>query len=637
MKKILPIILVGILVFYGAGAISVQTYDSETDKEEKSIKFSNQIEINKKDECLQVNMDGANSWLSEPNKPMLPIYVETFEFPRNTKIESVECDSSSIKEKNINGKIEPCPEIIPYSKISKVKSEYKTNKEYDIYESNKLYPKSFYEYDIRCGLNSKGVPTTFVTVELYPVRYIPAKNLLYYFTDAKIQIKYKDPVEDSTDSFAQSYDLVIIAPEKFTPELQPLINHKKSYNINTILKTTEKIYNEYDGVDNPEQIKYFIKDAKETWNVSYVLLVGGLKSHLYAKDRDDTNQGSSAWHIPVRYAHIQHSDEKSCISDLYYGDIYRYNEDTQEWEFEDWDSNGDGVFASWSIFVQDQDTLDLVPDVYVGRLACRNRLEVKIMVNKIIKYESTPPEEKPWFKKMIGVGGQTFSLYEGQPDGEFACDTAIEYMDDLIDEEIRVYASNKDTGGPTIPEDVIPSISEGAGYVIFQGHGNPTAWNTHPVNNTDEWIGATMVYDFPKFSNKDKLPVIIVGGCHNGLFTLSLIRSIFNSDEYWNPAPSSVSFSWGLCAMPQGGAIASTGCTGYGFSNPGPINHSGALETGFFREIGKNGAKTLGAAHSGTIQTYISKQRIGADEAFCITVWQLFGDPSLMLGGYPSP
>jgi len=29
------------------------------------------------------------------------------------------------------------------------------------------------------------------------------------------------------------------------------------------LKTTESIYEEYSGVDKPEQIKYFIKDALE--------------------------------------------------------------------------------------------------------------------------------------------------------------------------------------------------------------------------------------------------------------------------------------------------------------------------------------------------------------------------------------
>ncbi len=57
------------------------------------------------------------------------------------------------------------------------------------------------------------------------------------------------------------YDLVIIAPAAFTTDLQTLIDHKNNHDVKTILKTAEEIYEEYTGVDEPEQIKYFIKDA----------------------------------------------------------------------------------------------------------------------------------------------------------------------------------------------------------------------------------------------------------------------------------------------------------------------------------------------------------------------------------------
>ena len=91
-------------------------------------------------------------------------------------------------------------------------------------------------------------------------------------------------------------------------------------------------------------------------------------------------------------------------------------------------------------------------------------------------------------------------------------------------------------------------------------------------------------------------------------------------------------FSWGLCIVPWGGAIASTGCTGLGLG-PG-IEKSGRLETDFFYEIGQEGAKTLGEAHSGSIQKYILEDSIRQDDAYVITEWQLFGDPSLQLGGF---
>ncbi len=641
MKKILPILIIGILVLGGAGATSIFNYEIKNDKEINRVKFSAQVEISKEDEYLNLNFEGTNSWLAEPGKPLLPIYVQTFEFSKNAKIKGVSCEYSTVEEKRISGVITPCPEIQTNENIKQLSKESQIIENNEIYESESLFPDSWYDYSIRCGLNREEIPTTFVTVVLYPVRYSPAKNTLYYFSEADIQIDYKETDRETTTSTIESYDLVIIAPSLFEEDLQPLVDHKIAHGTNTLLKTTEAIYSEYEGRDTPEQIKYFILDALESYEIKYVLLVGGLNSYLYAKDRDDINHGSSAWHLPVRYANIRHTDEKSCISDLYFGDIYRYNEETEEWEFEDWDSSGDGKFAYVSPS-PNRDTLDLVPDLYYGRLACRNNREVQIMVDKIINYESTPPEQKPWFKRMIGVGGMTFDYYEGKPDGEWSCDVAMEQMGDLIDEEVRVYASHKGTNEPTIPEDVIPSMSEGAGYVFFQGHGDSVKWNTHPIDDPNEWIGATMVYDFFKCTNQEKLPIVIVGGCHNALFNISILSILFGHfresthNYYWTKTLSPFCFCWGMCVVKRGGAIASTGCTGYGFASPTPLNHSGGLEVGFFTEIGQNGADTLGAAHSGSIREFMSRTRITGNEYFCITIWQLFGDPSLKLGGYPS-
>ena len=42
------------------------------------------------------------------------------------------------------------------------------------------------------------------------------------------------------------YDLLIISPQKFTDELKPLIDHKNSYNVRTMIFTTEDIYNTYE-------------------------------------------------------------------------------------------------------------------------------------------------------------------------------------------------------------------------------------------------------------------------------------------------------------------------------------------------------------------------------------------------------
>ena len=120
------------------------------------------------------------------------------------------------------------------------------------------------------------------------------------------------------------YDLVIIAPKVFTNDLDPLVHHKNDTGINTTLVTTEDIYKEFDGVDKPEQIKYFIKDAIETWDIKYVLLVGGLNSVIYAKPRDNVNYGSKDWYVPVRYTNLY--DDPAFPVTSKYSQIFYWNQ-----------------------------------------------------------------------------------------------------------------------------------------------------------------------------------------------------------------------------------------------------------------------------------------------------------------------
>jgi hypothetical protein len=106
--------------------------------------------------------------------------------------------------------------------------------------------------------------------------------------------------------------------------------------------------------------------------------------------------------------------------------------------------------------------------------------------------------------------------------------------------------------------------------------------------------------------------------------------------QYFCVVPSPVCFSWGLVVKPRGGAIASTGCTGYGIGGATPVTLSGALESNFFWQIGNNSVTNLAKAHSQAIIKYINENSIAQTDAYCITEWALFGDPSLMLGGYSS-
>jgi hypothetical protein len=409
----------------------------------------------------------------------------------------------------------------------------------------------------------------------------------------------------------------------------------------------ESILSEYTGFDQPEQVKYFIKYAYDTWNITYVLLAGGLKNHIFAIDKDTISAGWKAWWVPVRYVSIPLGEDEGCLSDLYYGCLYNATGG-----FDSWDSNGDGVYAAWDTPGAANDVFDMNPEVYVSRLPCTTVSEVKVVVNKILTYESTGPAEKPWYKTFIGIGGKTYAYYAGKPDGEYCCDLAYNYTKNAIPDLqlVGCYSTNRDTGGLTpTPTDIIQAMNEGAGFVDFQGHGAAYAWNTIWFDGEypEDWTGGINVYFFPFISNQNKLPVVVVGGCHNALYNITLLAALNDklkdnvSDQYFCPVPSPVCFSWGLVVKPRGGAIASTGCTGYGLGSEdegidNPVSLSGELEMNFFWQIGNNSVTNLAKAHSQAIIKYINENKIGQLDAFVITNWALFGDPSLKLGGYSS-
>lgn len=468
MKKLLSILVVGIIALGGLGAagmtnnkkfnarimgnsdlvnINVKTIGKS---ESFTISFSPLIIEEIDNEYAEVRLTDSSTYLMNPGQPMLPKVVKDFELPFGATDINVVVTPNNVQEYEITSEIRPAPLNIPImADENSISGQCK--KVEAVYASSAPFPATWFNYRVGCGLNTANERVTHVPIDIYPVRYVPATGKLYVVESVDITVNYAEPLSNPFPAISE-YDLVIIAPSKFSNELQKLVTFKNGKGINTIIKTTESIYTEYSGVDKPEQIKYFIKYAIETWGVKYVLLVGGLKSLIYGKPKDDPNQGTRDWYVPVRYNNIFDNPEHpldgeithdpGVISDLYYADIYG-----EGGVFEDWDPNHDGYFAVWGRPDVDNDTgIDLYPDVSLGRLPCRNKLEVKIMINKIIKYEQNPADPS-WFNKMIVVSGDGFL---DQMDLDIQWDT-----NGLIDGEYTIYGKSKNPDGIYGPTDII--------------------------------------------------------------------------------------------------------------------------------------------------------------------------------------
>ncbi len=501
MKKCIPIVLVGILVLSGFGASAGHQKDSATISLSISISTPNFVNTGN---YLSIELPEATSYVLDAGKPMLPKIVRVFDVPFGSTNIQVHCVPGEFSEFSVAKEIIPSPQALPL--LSDVAVDYQEIKDETIYASSELYPTCWYEYHTTAGLDAAGDHVIHVAVHMYPARYAPCLGKIVTAKTMTVSVTYTPP--NTPIIFADTYDLLIIAPRSFSGVLQQFVKHKNDVGMKTVLKTTEWIYLKYNGTDKPEKIKYFIKDALDpdglNWGVNYVLLVGGLKNHLFANDREDNNTGSRAWHVPIRYTNLYESYnpnqppsssnvyDPGYISDLYYADIY-----TANGSFSSWDTNKDGTYAAWGKSGVAKDKLDLDPDVAVGRLACRNKLEVKKVVNKIIAYEKKAADED-WFKKMIVIAGDGF---QDQEDFGISWDVRS-----LPTGKYTIYAQSRNSDGISGPMDIVNvTVNRSATSVVTFNEDDHLKIEKYPAPPIAE-ITSPSEGDILGKDNVDKIP-----------------------------------------------------------------------------------------------------------------------------------
>ena len=429
------------------------------------------------------------------------------------------------------------------------------------------------------------------------------------------------------------YDMVIIAPKEFIKALEPLAEHKTKHGILTKLVDIEDVHDQtfWCGRDDAEKLKYFIKLAHERWGIKYVLLVGGKKGQTPYDD----------YWIPVRYSYLSRKyedlKETKFLTDLYFADIYDKNGN-----FSSWDDNNNCVFGEWPENGVAIDRPDLHPDVYLGRLPCRNVREVKIVVKKIIEYESHDWSNETWFKRFVVVAGDTYPEKTDYYDGEVYTLQGINYMKGF--NPVRLWASE----GNLSWINVVRAINNGCGFIWFSGHGNPASWSTHPPNS-EKWITGLKLWQMIFLHNGKKLPICISGsGCFNNMFNVSIFKSEWV--YFKGLIPYNIPFCWGwaLVRHPYGGSIATIAATAFSYESPDISRGEGGIEwldMHFFEQYRKKNLKTLGEVWAKTIDAFLQNFTIDWDDpsengsaliAKNVEEWLLIGDPSLRIGGYPS-
>jgi len=656
IKKLVVFAIIALFVISsGISAIGIQIKKQTTNEETNAASYSElkylemefsfsdpEIVAYKNYSVVRIKETNHNRFIMfdyDPGKPVLPVNISVFNLEFGTKIIDISYVNSTPIIYDLPNKLVFCQASIDGPE------SFTFGMDPSVYESEESYPNDWIATRNGGGL-VQGDHTTFLVLRVYPVRYYPLEEHVKFIQTITVNISYIEPEEPIIED-TNRYDLLIITPREFKKELHRLGHFKDNHGVKTKISSLGEIYKNtyWEGRDKAEKIKYYIKNAIENWGITHVLLIGGIKGQ------------SRFWNTPVRYSYVvpteeQEYPEQRFISDLYFADIY-----DGEGKFSSWDSNQDDKFAVWNETIKDE--MDLYPDVYLGRLPCRNKREVKIMVDKIINYEKTKVSGKDWFDNLLLVAGDSYPNKGQWPDGAFinegelAGEAAVDVMSDF--NPLRVYASEDDINRKTVNN----AFNQGAGFAYFCGHGSSISWNTHYPPNGTEWTTGYTVLDMIRLCNKEKLPVTVVGGCHNGEFDISISKSIINGlkekglkyfipkgASFWYNGWATNCWAWWLTSKRNGGAIATIANTGLGTHGDGDQDNNsvvdyleildGWLELRFLEIYGTEGRDILGENHGDTLTGYL--HRFLGDEhkmdVKMVQQWELFGDPSLKIGGY---
>ena len=309
------------------------------------------------------------------------------------------------------------------------------------------------------------------------------------------------------------------------------------------------------------------------------------------------------------------------------------------------------IGSDWPYAVMGTPETSTVPDFAVGRIPEKSNFEMAIVVDKIIKYEQTPPAA-PAFYGHAAIASQFQCCRDGVSAGtdqrafvetsEFArnvlagqgktvdriytetgTDTPRRYFDGTALPAALAPGSGFAWTGATA--DISTAYNAGRFLVIHRDHGGPDQW-VNPFFGLDQIDALT---------NGDLTPVVFSVNCASGLFDNEQVPGVMGT------ATDGVYVAERMLRKLAGGAVGVLGD-----SRNSPTWANNALLRGYMDAIWPNAISSFGSATSkrrlGDIlnhgKTYMLTQvGIGpagampsADEATAeLRLWHCFGDPTL--------
>jgi hypothetical protein len=230
---------------------------------------------------------------------------------------------------------------------------------------------------------------------------------------------------------------------------------------------------------------------------------------------------------------------------------------------------------------------DFLPDIAIGRLPAANEKELRVMVEKILSYES-------------GGGGLSspLVLVADNPDlaGDFVANAEAIASGVLAGRDVKKLYLNE-LGASTMRSEIGAALDEGASLVSYIGHGGIYLWANENIFNTG---------DVASLAAQSRQPLFVTMNCLNGYFHF----------PYFNSLAEEVLKAEGR------GAIAAFAPSGLSLNDPAHVLHQALLN-----EVFNHAHQRLGDAVLASQSEYAKTGNFPD----LLLIYHLLGDPALRI------
>lgn len=391
MKKTLISVMISTLVIFAAFNLSV--HGETIEKKQISLKYDEQQNqgfldvtlrageysiINTPSGFSEISMVGYGNLLIS-GSPLLPTKTFFIGLPPGCVVKTINLLEEITTQLPGKYHINTALSISPDDRTTQEKNQP------EMTSSTGGYPAETYEYLGMSHLRKYSL----AQIRFSPMTYYPESSTLFLHERITLRIYYETNTELSEELLSdtamddvaakliynypsinayyqsqtpkrQTYDYVIITTSSLVTSLTGFLTWKTTVGFNVNIVTLTWILTNYPASDTQKSIRDFLIANYASWGIKYVLIVG---SHAAIPMRtcypDPTNHASDGIHdIPTDY---------------YYADLTG-----------NWDSDGDGFYGE-----KGQDSVDFVPEVWVGRIPTDGASTVSSITLKIQQFEQT--------------------------------------------------------------------------------------------------------------------------------------------------------------------------------------------------------------------------------------------------------